>query len=284
MHVSHDVGRSITLAADPASEPVWRYLYAGKPKPYFHPMRTPAGHEVTLFEPHDHVWHRGLWFTFKFLNGENFWEEPAEEGYGVQVTTIPPTVSHPQAGRVRVEQRQEWVRPGGGGTILDEHRVFEHLTLGDDAYAIDFATTLTPRADVLLDRTPFTTWGGYGGIILRATRNWKTDRILLDDGQTTQRPTGLPARAADLSGVLDGGVHATGGVAMLDHPTNPRHPTPWYGKSGENHYLTAAPLFHEPLRLTKDEPIAFQYRVIIHDGVWDAPRLRAEWDRWTAQP
>ena len=44
----------------------------GKPKPFFHPLSTPAGHCLSIFEPHDHPWHRGLWFTIKLINGENF--------------------------------------------------------------------------------------------------------------------------------------------------------------------------------------------------------------------
>ena len=30
------------------------------PKPYLSPIRTRAGHVVSLFRPHDHVWHKGI--------------------------------------------------------------------------------------------------------------------------------------------------------------------------------------------------------------------------------
>ncbi|HEX9441848.1 MAG TPA: DUF6807 family protein, partial [Roseiflexaceae bacterium] len=70
--LTHVIGQSIALTEQSADRVVWKYIYAGKPKPYFHPVCTPAGHCLTLFEPHDHVWHRGLWFTIKFINGENF--------------------------------------------------------------------------------------------------------------------------------------------------------------------------------------------------------------------
>ena len=71
---------------------MWRYVYGGKAKPFIHPLCTPAGHCLTLFEPHDHVWHHGLWFTFKFVNGENFWEE--HEPFGIQRTALPPSIAH----------------------------------------------------------------------------------------------------------------------------------------------------------------------------------------------
>ena len=47
---------------------------------------------------------------------------------------------------------------------------------------IDWATTLTPDIDVTLDRTPYTTWGGYGGLSFRGTRNWLVRRFLLPGG------------------------------------------------------------------------------------------------------
>ncbi len=99
MILKHALGRSVELA-DPANEsPRWRYVYAGKPKPYFHPLCTPAGHVLTSFEPHDHVWHRGLWFTIKFVNGENFWEENAP--FGTQQTVSLSSVTQDPPGRIR---------------------------------------------------------------------------------------------------------------------------------------------------------------------------------------
>ena len=88
MRLQHDLNESIALI-DPARElTLWKYTYAGKPKPFFHPLCTPAGHCISIFEPHDHPWHRGLWFTIKLINGENFWEENVE--HGVQKTLSPP--------------------------------------------------------------------------------------------------------------------------------------------------------------------------------------------------
>ena len=44
-------------------------------KPYFHPLATPGGTLLTDLRPTDHPWHRGLWFSWKFINGLNYWEE-----------------------------------------------------------------------------------------------------------------------------------------------------------------------------------------------------------------
>ncbi len=278
MILHHNIGRSIELA-DPARElPLWRYVYGGKPKPYFHPVCTPAGHCLTLFEPHDHIWHRGLWYTIKFINEENFWEE--REPFGTQQTALPPSVAHAEDGRIVLDSRLAWVRPDGGAAVFHEARRISYAPLDDQSYALDFETTLTAQADLALDRTPFTTWGGYGGLILRGNRNWRETRLLFPDGSTSDRPTGNRALWCDLAGTFDGGLEQTGGVAMFDHPENPRHPSPWYGATGPGHYFNAAFLFHEPMSVAAGQSLAFRYRVLIHDQVWEVARLQAAYEAY----
>lgn len=228
------------------------------------------------------MWHRGLWFTIKFLNGENFWEENV--AHGTQVPSGLPMIGHEENGRIRISMPLRWVRPDGRGVVLEENRTFWHVPLDAGAYAIDFDFRLTACVDVLLDRTPYTTWGGYGGLTLRGTRNWQQTRILLADGSETDRPTGVRGAWADLSGKLDGGCEQSGGFAIFDHPANPRHPTPWYGGAEKyQNYLNAAMLFHEPMALAAGRVLELRYHVLVHDGIWDAPRLMEAWGAYVAE-
>lgn len=280
LSLQHELNRSISLTNTAHTEGdglLWRYVYGGKPKPFFHPLCTPAGHTLSLFEPHDHVWHRGLWFAFKFVNKDNFWEE--NDPYGVQRTTLPPTIEHRPGGAIVVTSTLKWVAPSGD-TVINESRRFTWSRFADDAYLIDFETTITPTVDVVLDRTIFTTWGGYGGLVFRGSRNWQNTRLLFSDGTTSDRPIGYPATWCDLSGMIDGGLKQTGGIAMFDVATNVRHPSPWYGATGAGHYFNAAMLFHEPLSLAKGTPLALRYGVVVHDGIWDKGRLQAGYEQY----
>src|SRR5688500_7115810 len=80
MRFVHEVGEAVALRH--GRDLLFRYVYESKfdpeesPKPYFHPLRTLAGEEVTLFRPHDHPWHTGLAMTSAYLSGENFWGGP----------------------------------------------------------------------------------------------------------------------------------------------------------------------------------------------------------------
>ncbi|MDQ3814053.1 MAG: PmoA family protein, partial [Armatimonadota bacterium] len=267
MILKHDIGHSLELFQLGGDVPLWRYVYGGKPKPFFHPLHTPGGHCLTLFEPHDHVWHRGLWFTIKFINGENFWEEV--EDFGTQRTLLPPAVAHKADGSIVWTSEQCWERPGGTGSVFAETRCLAYRPHNDESYALDWDIALVAQADLLLDRTPFTTWGGYGGLTFRGNRNWQKTQLLFPDGSTNDRPTGVPALWCDLSGTFDGGPNQQGGIALFDHPANVRHPSPWYGATGAGHYFNAAFLFHEPLRVASGETLRLRYRALIHDGLWD---------------
>ena len=75
------------------------------------PVRTPAGHVLTREAPPDHPWHHALWFTIKFVDGDNFWEE--YDAFGTLVHDEPPSVAEDDDGRVVVRGALRWVRPDG---------------------------------------------------------------------------------------------------------------------------------------------------------------------------
>ncbi len=279
--VGHGEG-SVTVAG------CWTYEWGARKRPYVHPLRTPAGHVLTRNAPDDHPWHHGLWFTIKFVDGDNFWEEMAP--YGVLRHDGPPAVEAGEDGRVMVAGALTWTRPDRETVAIVEQRSLAHVPLGDDAYAIDFDTTLVPGADTVLDRTPFTTWGGYGGLSLRGSGEWHDTRLLLADGSTHERVIGEPSAWCDITGeVGDSGAEA--GIAVFDHPGNQRHPVPFYASTraatygeGWSNFLNAAFLFHEPLALAAGQPLRVRHRVVVHDGRWDVDRLAAAAAEWVAEP
>ena len=153
---------------------LWRYCYGSTDRPHIHPLATPAGHVLTRNAPADHPWHHGLWFTFKFVNGDNFWEEI--EPFGFLRHRGEPAIEPNDDGSTRIGGTIDWVRPDDDATIvITETRSFTHVPIDDEAYAIDLDVTMVPAVDVLLDRTPFTTWGGYGGFAFRGRGDWHDD-------------------------------------------------------------------------------------------------------------
>jgi hypothetical protein len=234
----------------------WTYNADHRKRPNLHPVAAPSGAVLTRDAPDDHPWHHGLWFTIKYVNGENFWEE--QPPYGVL--------------RHRTEHDIEWIRPDRETVVIDETCHLEHVGLADDAYAIDIAIRITPRVDVVLDTTPFTTWGGYSGLALRGRADWTDTRILLADGSEHERVLGEASPWCDISGSVDG---TQAGVLVI-----PGIDTPWYGSTraatygdeGWSNFLNAAFLWNGPVSVAAGETIPFDYRVVVHDGVWSRDR------------
>ncbi len=236
------------------------------PKACLHPLTTLAGVVLSGFEMSDHIWHRGLWFTIKLINGTNYWEEHAP--FGVQIGQAQPRVELLGPETVRLNHSVQWTSDATG-PVLQEQRTLTFQTQAD-VRLLDWTGTLRASQDLLLDRTPFTTWGGYGGLSFRASRELHDVRFDVP-GETVAALTGQPHPWCLMQAAVDGGPGRRVAFGMIDHPANPRAPSPWYCKSVNGFtFMNAAFLFHEPMMLAAGQTLALRYRVAWRDGQWDA--------------
>lgn len=263
---------------------IWRLVFdPAQPKSYFHPLATVDGKVLTGFEPKDHPWHRGLWWSWKTINGINYWEENPTTRVSEGITE--------QTG-ARVELKQDYgagaelqfsYHPPGQPAVLTEKR---RLTVSPpDAagtYMIDWISEFTAgEAPVKLDRTPpphegGPAHGGYAGISLRFPQDSRGFTVLNSEGKSGGH--GKAARWVSVS-------EPSGGIAILDHPANLRHPSPWYvSETPGMLFLAPAPLFNETLELAPREMITLTYRVIIHSQPLAAGLLEERWSAFAATP
>jgi hypothetical protein len=162
------------------------------PKPYFHPLRTLAGEEVTLFRPHDHPWHTGLAMTSAYLSGENFRSGPTfvrDKGY----------VWLENQGRIKHQAWNE-IRSDGShmkeflSWISHEEEVWIEEERGISVGEVDpvggfWSPDLSFRLKNVRNRPLFfgspTTEGrpaaGYGGLFRRGPRSFGGGEILATD-------------------------------------------------------------------------------------------------------
>ena len=226
-------GRSLTLMT--GDQVLWRFNHApDAAQSYFHPLALPGTGALTRNAPKDHVWHHGLWFSWKYINGINYWEH--EKG-----GTRP-------AGRTSLEMERIEARPDhsalmrmklvyGHGTqtpVLAEERSIEVTSpAADGSYTIDWEGRFTALAEtVVLDRTPppnepgGVAWGGYAGLSLRLA-NFDQRAAVTPAGEVTfNRQNRYRGRhsAFEYSGLSAG---RPVGIAVLDRAKNPNSPFPF---------------------------------------------------------
>jgi hypothetical protein len=246
-------------------------------KPFLAPLRSASGKIVTRHFPmenvagesNDHPHHRGLWFSYDDVNGTQFWGND-------------PSFKNPKTGRIIVNKaewkegqssgtlvaRMEWRDPSGKVLLLEDRSMLFHSD--PTLRIIDFDIKLTPAGQPV-------TFGDTkeGAFAIRladalAEKNG-TGKMINASGQSGMNNVwGKRSPWVDYSGEIEGEKL---GVAILDHPSNQRHPTYWhsrdYGlfaldpfgrkafdKNAEESHWTVEP----------GQSLRFQWRVVIHPG------------------
>lgn len=261
-------------------------------KPYFHPLYLPPlTAPITCFRPWDHIWHRGLWFAWKYLNGVNFWEEGAQisEPQG-QVQVVASSPPQARGTRLQWDQQLEWVTDAGAQALFEARELSFQTKISDGVWAIDWKSVFTAPARIEINRTdpsePHTPWGGYGGLALRLGRDFWARPSFLDSEHRTEREQihGSRARWLDQSGRQDGSSESwqqCAGIAIFDHPQNPRHPTVWYALAPM--LVCPALTYLAPFYLDPGEQLSLQYRVFAHLGKGESERLETAYQEWIAE-
>jgi len=265
-----------TLSAYLGERCLWTYHYVPPPfippstggkrgagQPCFHPVNTPAGYTISLLSPWDHVHHCALWFAWKLIDGVNALEGPAYEPYEPKI--VPDGLDLSKTGFTAAYR---WEKLDGALLLLGQTECACKL-IGERAYAIDLSYKFDAPSDksVVLDRNPPPT-AGYAGLSIRVIREFRHAKYLDADGRTAPPPRGTCTAWQTYSGPIDGGPNRRGGVALMDHPKNPRFPTPTYciHESESFGFLQCAFLYHEPYTLKPGEPLRLLYRVMVYDG------------------
>ncbi|MCA8963978.1 MAG: PmoA family protein [Planctomycetes bacterium] len=278
-------GQSIALrrATATGTEVVWQFHFGdAHHKPCFHPLALPGDRVLTLDMPGDHRWHNGLWFSWKYIDKVNYWENDRQTGRPVGRTTWQLTdYALRDDGTAQLVLELDYAPPDGEA-VLAERRVLDvSAPAADGTFAIDWHGEFLCRRACTLDRTPLpgepggAANGGYAGLGARLA--------LLDgrEANTTLGPVAWNAQnrfrdrapAFDYSGVLDG---QEVGLAILAHPDTVRSPSPWYAiRAPQMSFFMPAVICYGPMALQPGDRFTVRYRVITHPGRWTGPELAA---------
>jgi hypothetical protein len=252
------------------------------PKPYLHPVRTLAGDVVTAFRPHDHRWHKGVQMTATDVSGENFWGGVTyvrDQGY-VALPNVG-TMRHEEftvasaSDAVRFDELLSWFTEAGQNWVR-ETRSFAVRDVEDDAWTLEFATTLTNlRSEPLVFGSPTTNGrelAGYTGFFWRGPRSFTDGTVIAADGGSGQEMMGKAARWLAFVGHHDE-VDRSSTMLFIDHPDNKN--THWFVRSTPFAAVNPSFAFFDTVEVAPGETLTLRYRLVVATGEWDREHLES---------
>jgi hypothetical protein len=294
--LTHEEGRSLRGAWQGGE--IFRYVYRPwdpqleSPRPYFHPLRTLDGDLVSLYRPHDHVWHKGLALSLSNVADANFWGGRTyvhPEGY----TQLPNNggMWHDEFdllgvpdGVLRFDERLTWVTEQGAAWVEERRRVGVAVLPDAGAWQLAFETTLSNISGQELPIGSPTTQGrenaGYSGLFWRGPRSFTGGTVLTPGRTGGDERMGERAAWLAFTGQHDGNGRSST-LLFVDDPGNPRHPVKWFVRSSPFAAVCPAPFFDEVYRLADGDRLRLRYDVLVADGAPDRAGCAALADRAT---
>jgi hypothetical protein len=263
------------------------YNFLAERFPHFDPLIGPTGTNVMRNYPMrtvegektDHPHHRGLWFTHGDVNGHDFWSNKK----GEKIVHAGFVAIDPKAGRFTVSN--DW--RAGEAVVCTDTRTFTFRAAPDGGAEMDIAITIfAPNGEVAFNDTK------EGSMAIRLATSLQVDppgagRLVNSDGMADKDAWGRRAAWCDASGPLGG---STVGIAILDHPSNPRHPTGWhartYGLFAVNPFAIKSFKFSdkdEPFVIPAGKSATFRYRFIFHKGDAKDAGIDARFRAWASE-
>ena len=254
------------------------YLYKDVPRPYCYPLIGPGDVAMTRDWPmkdtpgeeHDHKHHRSLWFAHGAINGHDFWSEEKAFGKTVHVD-FPQVKSGKDAGVIR--ERNKWVAADGTVICTDERTLRFYNPAQPTERLIDFDITLfASNGELTFGDTKEGTMAVRLAETMRLKGKVGQGHIVNSAGVRDGQTWGKRADWCDYYGPVGG---KTVGIAIFDHPQNPRHPTWWHVRDyglfaanpfGQHDFESLPNKTAGNLIVPAGKSVTFRYRFYLHEG------------------
>ena len=255
------------------------YHYKDVPRPFFYPVLGPDELamtrkwpvEQTTDEQQDHPHQRGLWYAHSNIDGFDFWTE----GKRCKIDHQKFLALEPGKDSGTIVELNNWLDPDGTLVCSDTRTIRIYNRPGDQRL-LDFNITFQAPSNkpvVFGDDKDGTLATRVAETMRLQDRNKKPGQghIVLSTGLRDEETWGKRADWCDYYGPVNG---QTVGVAIFDHPDNPRHPTWWhvrdYGLLAANpcgiHDFENKPKGSGELSVGAGQSITFRYRLYYHRG------------------
>ena len=256
------------------------YIYRGYSRPILYPVMGPGQIPMTRNWPlknvpgetHDHPHHKSLWWAHGDINGVDFWSESPRAGKIVHQEFLK-LCSGEKEGEI---QTRNWLVTKEGkriGTVDFDIHIYNV----PNVRIMDFNVTVRATdGDLVFGDTKEGTMAIRVAESMRVRPNEYNKgkphgHMLNSEGVQDAACWGKRASWVDYYGPVKGQIM---GIAIFDHPANPRHPTWWhardYGLFAANpfgvHHFEGKPAGTGDFHLKNGQSVTWRYRFVFHRG------------------
>jgi hypothetical protein len=241
-------------------------------------------------ESHDHAHHKSMWISHK-INGVDFW---SEKGGSIRTKTV--TTKFNDRTDNAILTTSDWMQKGNQRRILSDQTVYWFGGDQKSRWIQCFVKFQATDGDVRFDDTKEGLFAIRTHPHLRLTAaatggaaavDHAFGNVINSEGITGKAVWGKRARWMLYFGRINDQPVS---IAMFDHPTNLRHPTPWhardYGLVAANpfglHHFLGQEKGSGAYTLPSGESLELRYRVEFFDGIASPETIEEKYDQFAS--
>lgn len=263
--------------------------------PCFYPIHGPNEVPMTRKYPledarpgeaKDHPHHTSLWYAHGDVNGLDFWHgggKNPEKGGKVVLDDVVKMIDGEDMGVLETKSR--WLTLQGDEEVCQDECRFTFLKLGEARYLTFQVTIKATNGDIVFGDTKEGTMAIRTHPNLRLQGEVANGEAVNSTGDKNKDLWGKAAKWVNYWGKIH---NQEVGIAIFDHPSNPRYPTTWHAR--DYGLIAANPFGYSyffkgegqdgKLTVKDGESITFRYGFLFHSGGHDVELLEQVTTIW----
>ncbi len=267
------VGSKISVTID--NKYFTSYIFSEDEKyPFFYPLNGPvSGGSVTSIRNSEYPHHSSLFFGCDMVNGGNYWQEGLERG---RIISVNAEIIKQGGDTVLIKDECIWSRPGAVSPVKDT-RTITITAPSATVSQIDVLISMEMLTDVTIKKTNHSLFSAR----LAADLSVKNGGTMINaEGIKNEKDTfGKPSSWMDFYGKRG---EITEGLAILQHPSNPWYPSPWFTR--DYGFMSPTPMYWpengSETVLRKGTVLNLRYRVLIHSGDHNKAKISEAFEKY----